>query len=81
VEVVRNTMICDTHDIKIMVYNTLTYSLNTRLPSLPSILYRRVCQVHLNPETQARIAEKTGVYSKVYKNLTGKDVAFEFPKV
>jgi len=37
--------------------------------------------VHLNPETQARIAEKTGVYSKVYKNLTGKDVAFEFPKV
>ena len=59
------------------MYNTLTsHSL-----AFAPILYRRVCQVHLNPETQARIAEKTGVYSKVYKNLTGKDVAFEFPKV
>jgi small subunit ribosomal protein S7e len=41
----------------------------------------KLLKVHLNPEAHARAGEKTPVYARVYKTLTGKDIAFEFPKV
>lgn len=40
----------------------------------------KLLKVHLNPEAVTRAQEKTGTYARVYKSLTGKDVAFEFPK-
>lgn len=41
-------------------------------PSCPS-------QVHLDPKDRNTTEYKLDTFSSVYKRLTGKDIAFEFP--
>merc|ERR1711862_234060 len=39
----------------------------------------RTTKVFLDKSQQTQVEHKVGTYAAVYKKLTGKDVAFEFP--
>nr|ACV20973.1 small subunit ribosomal protein 7 [Koerneria sp. RS1982] len=41
---------------------------------------KRVIKVHLDKTQQTNVEHKTDTFSQIYKNLTGKDVTFEFPE-
>jgi small subunit ribosomal protein S7e len=39
----------------------------------------RVLKVHLNPQDRTNVEYKLDSFASVYRKLTGKTVAFEFP--
>ncbi|KHN81273.1 40S ribosomal protein S7 [Toxocara canis] len=41
---------------------------------------KRIIKVHLDKNQQTNVEHKVDTFSAVYKHLTGKDVAFEFPE-
>nr|ACV20979.1 small subunit ribosomal protein 7 [Allodiplogaster sudhausi] len=41
---------------------------------------KRIIKVHLDKTQQTTVEHKTETFSNIYKNLTGKDVVFEFPE-
>ncbi|VDN86876.1 unnamed protein product [Brugia pahangi] len=41
---------------------------------------KRIMKVHLDKTQQTNVEHKVDTFSAIYKHLTGKDIAFEFPE-
>lgn len=75
----RSRTLTAVHDawLEDMVYPTEIVGKRTRVKSDG----KRVIKVFLDPNDQTALESKVDVFSSVYRQLTGKEVAFEFPVV